>query len=712
MKKIMSSMLVIILVLTMIIPVNMIKAEAAMDYDVERYGDVLDIGRFLRANEKDEAYRAKLDNEIEEMASKLSFDSEEDATDSNDEANLTSVGITKEFLGYDNGRYYFKEYTLKSLGDNVEVWVANDLSFYALDDEGNDMPDPYNREPYIITQEQADKMKNIFDGIVYPTDTEFFGMPDSHQGDNALLGAWGLVPEGYYTPEDGVERVIILVDNVRDEQYYDPEYPFFIAGFYSPSYEVYFDRNVISLDAKDWETRLESTFKGTAAHEFQHLIHDDNDTDEENWINEGMSDYAEYLCFNEHAWRHVNFFLDHPENSLVEWDEHYSAETGPETLADYGQAYLMQLYINEQFGKEFVRDLAKSELNGIESVNALFDEKGIDLDFEELFRRFTIALAIDSPEPGEGIYNFETIDLNINYESALLYDKDGVPAWGADYKEINHANKIDNITIDGVGFLPSPWKVVSDPLGSGEQVLWGNEGHLRDNMLILEADLSGVDTASLKFDNFIDIEDDWDAGIVQVSTDNGETWVSLANENTVAQEDFTYNDQVPQIYENMPGFTGYYDDWIKETFDLSVYAGQKILVNFRYMTDSAYNDTGWYIDNIEIPEINYYNDCSSTVAFKSIDEVKGIDVEYALTFINEKAFGKGNSKQEYSVLNIDPMNVTEADAIQLREFFSGGNNYMIVWYAAPVGKMGPVEFTYNITTKSEASKTKMKDKKN
>jgi hypothetical protein len=38
---------------------------------------------------------------------------------------------------------------------------------------------------------------------------------------------------------------VILVSNVRVANYYDPSYPYYIAGFYSPTFEAYFDRNII-----------------------------------------------------------------------------------------------------------------------------------------------------------------------------------------------------------------------------------------------------------------------------------------------------------------------------------------------------------------------------------------------------------------------------------------------------------------------------------
>ena len=62
----------------------------------------------------------------------------------------------------------------------------------------------------------------------------------------------------------------------------------------------------------------------------------------------------------------INFYLDHPENSLVNWDEHQVARTGPETIADYGQVYLFTLYMYDKFGREFIRDLAVGEITRFE----------------------------------------------------------------------------------------------------------------------------------------------------------------------------------------------------------------------------------------------------------------------------------------------------------------------------------------------------------
>jgi bacillopeptidase F (M6 metalloprotease family) len=262
--------------------------------------------------------------------------------------------------------------------------------------------------------------------------------------------------------------------------------------------------------------------------------------------------------------------------------------------------------------------------------------------------------------------------MTVNFEKALQFEKVGVPAWGGDFKVLDFQDKIRNISFDGVDFLPNPWKSIASPTDANNQVLWGKSGDEADNALILEADLTAVGSATLKFDNYLDIEEHWDFGVVQVSTDGGQTWKSLANENTSSD---VVEDGYPKIKANLPGFTGNFKVWQKESFDLSAYAGQKVLVSFRYLTDWGHTDGGWYIDNVEIPEIGFKHDGGSTDAFQSMQEILGQYVNYTVTLINEKEVGNKNGKKtNYKVITVDPFNVTEEDALTLRQLFQDGKS--------------------------------------
>lgn len=706
-KKLLSVLSASALALSLLAPIasKVPKAEATTvpNWNVERYGDRVDIDGQLNQLSKDTSFLQKAINVVKEQASKINFDETLAAEETASTSSFTYDGGTKFFL---NRELAFKSFTLRSVGENVEIWVANDLAF------------PDTRPVPVVTQEQVDKLRDEFDSNIYPKATDFFGTPDTLDGSNSLLEELGFVPEGYYT---GNNKVIMLVDNIIDEGYFDPTYPFFVAGFFWQTLETYTDRNMVTIDTNSWETRLENTFFGTTIHELQHLIQADNDGDEESWINEGLSTFSEVLGGYGHDAGSINFYLDHPENSLVAWDEHAGAGTGPETIADYGQVQLFNLYMNDKLGKDFIRALAVNEENGVDGVNAALKEFGSKLEFTKLYQNFITAVALDSNEEGKGLYNIDSIDLRalpvdaagtkrgktVDYEKAVTFEKEGVPAWGGDFKKLDFKDKVRSISFDGVDFLPIEWKSVTDPKNPANSVLWGNQADEADNTLIFEADLSGLSSATLKFDNYIDIEEQWDFGVVQVSTDGGQTWTSLGNEHTrtdVVAEGY------PKIKANLPGFTGTYAGWQPETFDLSSYAGQKVLVSFRYLTDWGSTQAGWFVDNIQIPEIGFSNDGSSTDAFKSLPEVIGQYVNYTVTFINEEV--RKGKETKYKVITVDPFNVTDSDALNLKTLFSkDGNNYMITSYAAPTGDKNSVDFTYEIHLKKDEKKNKKKNKK-
>ncbi|WP_404334748.1 peptidase M6 [Planococcus rifietoensis] len=661
-------------------------------WDEDRYGERIDIDQELNRLTNDETFQKEAEQRIKDQAGELndeSADGEENAAASE---HFTEDHGTKLFL---DRNLAFKEFTLRSIGDNVEIWVANDLAY------GPDNPKPAD----IVTQAQVDKLKAEFDSNIYPVATDFFGTPDTLDGSKSPLPGMVGLPEGYY---EGSDKVIMLVDNVQDEGWNDPSYPFFVAGFFWQTLENYTDRNIITIDTNSWETRLESTFFGTTIHELQHLIQADNDGAEETWVNEGMSTFSEFLGGYGHGEGSINFYLDHPENSLVNWDEHGTAATGPETIADYGQVYLFTLYMYDKFGQEFIREIATDgNTQGIASIDKVLEDYGTNKTFTELYQDFMTALTLDDDTVSKD-YKFDSIDLRelpvgdgvrgktVDFEKAKTFEKEGVPAWGGDFKEFDLDRTVRGMKFDGVDFLPLQWDTVANPLDASEQVLHANNGDEADQALIFGATVP-ADNATLSFEHYYNIEEQWDFAAVQVSTDNGETWKSLENENTrsdVVEEGY------PTIKENLPGFTGEKTNWSTETFDLAEYAGQDVLVSFRNLTDWGSNEAGWFVKNIELG--SFTADGTSTEPFQSLGQLKGEYVDFTTTFIQTKKNGKQR------VFNVDPYNVTEKEALDLQQVLREGNLKMITSYAAAPDQKEAKEFTYEVLYKEDKSKGKGK----
>jgi immune inhibitor A len=594
------------------------------------------------------------------------------------------------------GRYQATYFNLMGDSPASQVWVQVNLAWPAGDP----------RATPVITCDQVNYMTGQFNNNILPKETSFFGPPNALDGTYALLPSLLGLPADYYVDPTG--RQIILVENIRDENYYDSTYPIYIAGFYTGSFEAYFDRNVISIDAYDWANRTGPSgtrpylYEGVFAHEYQHLLHDDYDPGEENFVNEGMADLAEYLTgYGIGTKGHVDAAASNPENSLVVWGDQGDLEI----LTDYGQAYLFQYYLMEQYGKPFIQALFHNQLHGISGINSTLASLNIQKTFANVYHDWSVGMLINSKTPADARYLFKNVDsslyfyfkpLNIGTPSApnlQAFNTPGAPPWGADYIWVNgDPKKLGKFSFNGVPYsmFPSAWT-------SDGNVLWGGAGDLIDNWAIFEAPGGGA----LTFDTKYDIEPYWDFGFVQVSTDSGRTWTSLANA-------YTTSDHDPAAYStvvaNLPGLTGSTGGaWVNMSFDLSPYAGQNVLVAFRYVTDWATSEAGWFIDNVSV-DGTLISDGSSMVPFKDITEVVPIDNNFTVTFVGYKGTGSG---AQYKIAHMKLSGDTEAGLFELNKVLKWSDKAaMLVTLDAPEGFTHYGNYTYSFTFTNAGPKKK------
>jgi immune inhibitor A len=607
------------------------------------------------------------------------------------------ISATKIFMILNDylGRYQATYFNLMGDSPTSQVWVQANLAWPAGD----------SRVTPVITCQQVAYLMGQFDNNMYPKETSFFGPPNPLDGTNAYLpGLLGL-PQDYYYDEAG--RQIVLVSNVRDDNYYDPTYPIFIAGFFSPSFEIYFDRNVMTIDAYDWANRTGPSgtrpymYEGVFAHEYQHLLHADYDPDEETFINEGLSNLAEYLTgYGVAVKSHVDAAAANPENSLTVWGDQGDLEI----LTDYGQAYLFQYYLMEQFGQPFIQALFHNPENGISGVNSTLAGANIRKTFANVFHDWSVAMLINSKTPGGGNYQFFNVNPSLSYYFAPLnlgtpaapnpqaFDTPGAPPWGTDYIWINGDPKaLGKLTFNGVAYstFPTGWT-------SEAGVLRGGQGDLLDNWAIFET----VGGGTLTFDTYYDIEEFWDFGFVQVSTDGGQTWTSLANASTTSVHDPSAH---PTVIANLPGLTGKSGDWVSLSYDLGAYAGQDLLVAFRYVTDwSTYLD-GWFIDNVYV-DGTLISDGSDTTPFHDLTYYRPINNDYTVTFVGMKTVGKGN---QYKVVSMKLNQVTEQGRFELDKVLKWSTKVaMLVTFDAPEGITYYAPYTYDFTYTNKGPKKK------
>ena len=94
----------------------------------------------------------------------------------------------------------------------------------------------------------------------------------------------------------------------------------------------------------------------------------------------------------------------------------------------------------------------------------------------------------------------------------------------------------------------------------------------------------------LTFRTWYDMESGYDFGFVLVSTDGGQEWTTAESARTV------------EIADGVWALTGTDTiHWDRATsFDLSPWAGQKVLIRFRYLTDIGVTQRGWEVTDIAL----------------------------------------------------------------------------------------------------------------
>jgi bacillopeptidase F (M6 metalloprotease family) len=139
------------------------------------------------------------------------------------------------------------------------------------------------------------------------------------------------------------------------------------------------------------------------------------------------------------------------------------------------------------------------------------------------------------------------------------------------------------------------------------------------NMLTrsLSRTLSGVAAgSSLEFWTWFDIEQDWDYGYVEASS-NGTTWEKLTQVPASTLPVGITNLFGSSAWDGPGGLTGNSGGWQLAQFDLTGFSGN-VQIRFRYNTDEAVNGAGWYIDDIAVAP-NFSDPVDSAVGWTNPD---------------------------------------------------------------------------------------------
>lgn len=482
-------------------------------------------------------------------------------------------------------------------------------------------------------------------------------------GDEAQYG-----PMDAANPDDPAsDSLVLLVYNVQDDNYYDCAFTTYTAGYFAPDYINSIGMNVIVSDGLDWANRVgpndspwrddnpdndrPELYEGVVAHELEHLLHNYSDAGELSWVDEGLADFAIFVNGFDAGGSHLsNHQVFYEETSLTRWGG---------SLANYGAAFTYFQYLWEQAGgngdgtympdQEYdgvagdllIKTIFEEQANGMTGVQNAIDTfnatTGADLrSADDLFKDWSLAVYLD--DENSELYDIKAFDFGDPEDTEWTMDIADDTFWGGrgsyqgaqpEVKWARLKNRPDTTAVPfgmSVERFRNPGPTVTvdfagEPMAqiaphTGETHWYGGYASQSENVLNVDA---GASPTTVDFWSWYFIEEGWDFGFVEAQV--GGEWVTVPLIDDEGNE-VTTNDDPHGNNTEGNGITGtsggeyFVDDptYIHVSGDLP--AGTTD-VRFRYSTDAAYLDTGWFVDDVQV------NGAAAAVASDAWSETTG-----------------------------------------------------------------------------------------
>ncbi len=474
------------------------------------------------------------------------------------------VGALESFwVGDDEVKNFQVQATLRYVTDHAYFWIEDSVSY---------------RQSDLVA------LADIFENQIYPTDHKYFGSE--------------------WTPGvDGDPHIYILYASGIGEQ---------IAGYFSsadeypPGVNKYSNgHEMFMINADNSPLDNQYTY-GVLAHELQHMIHWNLDRNESNWLSEGFSELAA-LANHYYSGGFDALYTSQPDLQLNDWPD----DTQQDTTPHYGAGFLFVTYFLDRFGVAAAKALVANQDNDLKSVDTTLQQihavdplTGKPITAESFFLDWAITNYVMDAHVGDGRYAYTSYEgtpragpTESFHSCPIAATTRDVHQFGVDYIRFTCRGSY-NLQFEGSIKTPL---LPQDP-HTGSYAMWANKNDESDTRLTHTFDLTGVKgPITLNYWTWYALEDGWDYVYLESSTD-GKNWTIL---NTPSGTGLNPNgSNYGWGYTGNSG-GGNTSAWIKETVDLSRYAGTNLTLRFEYITDGNVTGEGFLLDDISIPQIAY-----------------------------------------------------------------------------------------------------------
>jgi hypothetical protein len=481
-------------------------------------------------------------------------------------------------------------------------------------------------DDYLITQEQINTLGDELASHIVAVDEAHFGDVGTAVG------------------EDGTssDALVMLVYNVQDESYYDCSVETYTAGYFAPEYINDAGMNVLVVDAFDWANRIgddaeqSNLYEGVIAHELEHLLMNYSDAGEPSWVDEGLAEMAIFLNGYDIGGSQLTYHqVFHRETSLTRWGG---------GLENYGASFTYFLYLWEQAGGNgdgtynadsqydgaggdlLIKLIFQNAADGMAGVQAAIDQfnaqTGANLrSATELFQDWAIAVKLD--DEGSDRWDIRNVDFGdpaftdytVDIANETFWNKRGqyhgrmpeakwakqprVPGqtalpFGVSYETFRNIGNFFSFTFDG-----DPTERVAPH--SEPDHWWGGADSQEES--ILDVASAGIAPgAVVDFWTWYFIEEGWDYGYLEALVSGEWVTVPLFSGGTELTTDTNPHDNNDEG-NGLTGTSGG-EYFVDEPSYINVQSAPLPAgttdVRFRYSTDAAYVDTGFFVDDVTV----------------------------------------------------------------------------------------------------------------
>ena len=457
------------------------------------------------------------------------------------------AGVAETFwiLDQRSAQLFQADATLRLVTDHAYWFVQSDMA---------------DRAP----QSDLDRSASVFETKTYPLIHQYFGSEPSPTVDGSahVVFLLGNVPgvAAYFSNTDAYPKAIYPSSNVHDM--------------------IYVNLNALRPGQAD--------FDSTMTHEFQHMAQFARCPAQESWVDEGASELAMRVAGYEGTLPLA--FASRPDVQLNGWS------IQPSDLArHYQAAYLFLRYVAERAGGwSALPSLFQTCARGEGLFSAFVVRQPIAPDLDSLFADWTVANLLQDASVADGRFGYAsgsfhaavTGSLNAQTPSFL----GAVPQYAANYVELPPGATA--VKFNGDASVP----LIAAPIDDAGGVWWSNRGDNMDSRFTREVDLRGVADATLKFQAWYDLEDQFDFVYLSASSDGGRTWQVLGGRQT--RSDRATGNSYGVGWTGSSG-----SSWVDEEVDLTPFAGSQVFVRFEYVTDQSFNGQGFALKDVTIPQI-------------------------------------------------------------------------------------------------------------